>query len=103
MLRGASLYQGPPGERLPGCPAGASWRRCVAVPAPRPGRPLPAARRKKENKKQAPIQVECSRTLLSKYSRETPDLLNVTISMDYLDVPGTPGPNVPYDEQVTYK
>ena len=47
--------------------------------------------------------MECSRTLLSKYSRETPDLLNVTISMDYLDVPGTPGPNVPYDEQVTYK
>jgi hypothetical protein len=47
--------------------------------------------------------VECSRTLLSKYSRETPDLLNVTISMDYLDVPGTPGPDVPYDEQVTYK
>ena len=82
-------------RELPGAAALPFQRR---APAPTAG-----GQKKKENKKQAPIQVECSRTLLSKYSRETPDLLNVTISMDYLDVPGTPGPDVPYDEQVTYK
>jgi hypothetical protein len=52
--------------------------------------------------------VECSRLALTKLSLETPQLLNVTIQMDFMGVLGTPpgnapGPGTPYEEQLKYK